>query len=249
MRKCKGLILGMLIGSVLMFSAQGYAEDGLTEIKALLRTGLNITLDGKKVELDNPSINYNGSTYIKLRDAGKLTGTGVEWNEKTQTVEMTSVNSSVYGDVSVVPTPTNNNTIDSNTNGGTTVGASTDTNDSDTIIRPYIDPLDLNVITSNLSEPTIEDALEFISINELQLDLTKHQFGQISVTYKKGVEVLQYNGKIFPTEKGKDTFYDSDGEQILLSKSILMNYFTADYLTRFNKYSVDFDNKTALISE
>jgi hypothetical protein len=99
MKKYKGYIIGILIGASLMFSFQGFAEDGLTEIKALLRTGLNITLDGKKVELDNPSINYEGSTYIKLRDAGKITGTNVVWNDKTQTVEMTSVGINVTGNV------------------------------------------------------------------------------------------------------------------------------------------------------
>jgi hypothetical protein len=95
-------IATFLAGSALMFSAQGFAEDGLQKIEAYLRPGLPITLDGHSVTLESPAVMVNGNTYLKLRDVARLSGLGVEWNESSQTVILNT-----YGGVPI-PLPQTN---------------------------------------------------------------------------------------------------------------------------------------------
>lgn len=86
----KKVIVSFLAGMVMATSISVYADEGLAKIEAYLRPSLAITLDGKPVALENAPVMYDGSTYLKLRDAAKLTGTDVNWNEATQTVELKS---------------------------------------------------------------------------------------------------------------------------------------------------------------
>lgn len=86
----KKFLSGVLIGTGLMLCTFVFADEGLTKIEAYLRPGLPITLDGKKMTLEAPPVMVDGSTYLKLRDVAKLTGLGVEWNEATQTVELST---------------------------------------------------------------------------------------------------------------------------------------------------------------
>lgn len=81
---------GAIFGCVLSIAATVYADEGLKEIEAYLKPSLSLTLDGKSVTPDSPPIVYDGSTYLKLRDVAKLTGLQVNWNDKTQTVELVS---------------------------------------------------------------------------------------------------------------------------------------------------------------
>jgi hypothetical protein len=107
----KKILLGYLIGAmttlILLLSTTTFAEDGLEKISAYLRTGLPITLDGKIVKLESPAITYEGSTYLKLRDAAKLTGVGVKYNANTGTVELSTesavIPSSTDGNIEVTP--------------------------------------------------------------------------------------------------------------------------------------------------
>jgi hypothetical protein len=84
----KKFIMGIVVGAFVMLSASAFADDGLEKIEAYLRPTLSITLNGEKVVLDNPPVMHNGSTHLHLRDMAKLTGLEVDWNDKTQTVEM-----------------------------------------------------------------------------------------------------------------------------------------------------------------
>ncbi|WP_167858933.1 stalk domain-containing protein [Paenibacillus cymbidii] len=83
-------LIGALAGAALMVSVQVMAEDGLQKIEAYLRPGLPITLDGQKVTFESSPVMVDGSTYLKLRDVATITGLGVEWNDTTQTVEMST---------------------------------------------------------------------------------------------------------------------------------------------------------------
>lgn len=84
----KKFVTGILVGAGLMLSAQVLADDGLQMIEAYLRPDLLIKLDGKQLELKNPPIIYDGSTYLPLREMAGIFGKDVNWNNDTQTVEL-----------------------------------------------------------------------------------------------------------------------------------------------------------------
>ncbi|WP_158606385.1 stalk domain-containing protein [Paenibacillus ginsengarvi] len=84
----KKVFIGFLVGIISATALSVYADDGLEKIEAYLRPSLPITLDGKKVTLENPPVMYDGSTYLRLRDIAALTGLEVNWNDTTQTVEL-----------------------------------------------------------------------------------------------------------------------------------------------------------------
>jgi hypothetical protein len=113
MFKYKQFVLGLLVGSFCVVSTTGFAEDGLQKIEAYLRPSLPITLNGQSIQLDNSPVMVDGSTYLRLRDVSKLTGMGVNWNEKSQTVELNTYNSNSNN---AAPTQTQTPTPDSPTN-------------------------------------------------------------------------------------------------------------------------------------
>lgn len=86
----KKAIIGFVCGCLFATVSSAYADEGLQKIEAYLRPSLPVTLDGKSVNLESPPVVYDGSTYLKLRDVAKLTGVQVNWNDATQTVELTS---------------------------------------------------------------------------------------------------------------------------------------------------------------
>lgn len=107
----KRFVMGLIVGIAISTCGAVFAEDGLQKVEAYLRPSLPITLNGTPVTLDNPPVMYDGSTYLRLRDIAKLTGIGVDWNQQTQTVVL-----STYG------APTSSTTTAPNTpQGGTPV--------------------------------------------------------------------------------------------------------------------------------
>ncbi|MCS7464724.1 stalk domain-containing protein [Paenibacillus doosanensis] len=84
----KKFVPGLLAGIIIATASAAYAEAGLQKVEAYLRPDLPITLDGKTVKLESSPMIYDGSTYLKLRDAAALTGLLVNWNEAAQTVEL-----------------------------------------------------------------------------------------------------------------------------------------------------------------
>lgn len=90
----KKFVIGLLVGIALTISGSVFAEDGLEKITAYLRKDLPIKLDGQQLKLQNPPIVYDGSTYVPLRELSGIVGVGVEWNDKTQTVELSSKSTS-----------------------------------------------------------------------------------------------------------------------------------------------------------
>lgn len=90
MKKIKHFSIGLLSGAILATGISVFADDGLEKIEAYLRPSLPITLDGKKISLENPPVMYDGSTHLRLRDVAAITGMEVNWNEETQTVELSS---------------------------------------------------------------------------------------------------------------------------------------------------------------
>jgi hypothetical protein len=91
-KKVRGYVISFIIGAMATISTTTFAEDGLTKIDAFLRPSLPITLDGKSIQLDNPPLMYDGSTYVKLRDIQKVDpNLNVNWNDSTQTVELSTM--------------------------------------------------------------------------------------------------------------------------------------------------------------
>lgn len=84
----KKFILGIIVGMAIMVTGSVFADGSLKKIEAYLRPSLPITLNGENVTLENPPVMYDGSTYLRLRDIADITGLGVNWNEKSQTVEL-----------------------------------------------------------------------------------------------------------------------------------------------------------------
>lgn len=84
----KGLVTGVISGAVLMSSVAVFAEDGIEAVKAFLRKDLAVTYNGTKVQLDNSAASIDGKTYLNLRDLGKVFDKNVNWNGKTNTVEI-----------------------------------------------------------------------------------------------------------------------------------------------------------------
>lgn len=86
----KKFLLGVLVGVAITAAGSAYADEGLEKIEAYLRPSLPVTMDGNQLKLESPPVMVDGSTYLKLRDVAAVTGVGVNWNESTQTVELTS---------------------------------------------------------------------------------------------------------------------------------------------------------------
>lgn len=86
----KKYIIGAVAGAIIATTISAYADEGLEKIEAYVRKGLPITLNGSQVTLESPAVMVDGSTYLKLRDVAKLTGLNVNWNEASQTVELSN---------------------------------------------------------------------------------------------------------------------------------------------------------------
>jgi len=160
-------IVGGLIGATLVFSTQIFAEEGLQKIEAYIRSGLPITLDGKKVTLESAPVMVDGSTYLKLRDIAKITGLDVYWNEVTQTVEL-----STY-DIPSQPTPPTPSPIDQN--------VSSSTNET------QISKKDFNYFGDAYDSDTI-----FFNVTEDGFDtfFKKYNYGVIAYLYSDDTNVI-----------------------------------------------------------
>ncbi|MEI7025784.1 stalk domain-containing protein [Paenibacillus sp. y28] len=85
----KKYFIGFISGAMLATVGSVYAADALEKVEAYLKPQ-SVKLNGQSVTLENPAIVYDGSTYLKVRDIGKITGLHVDWNAETETVELSS---------------------------------------------------------------------------------------------------------------------------------------------------------------
>lgn len=88
-----GIFLGILIGTMFMTSAAAVSQ---TVQKTLLYNNLKITLDGVEVIPKDANGVYvepfaiDGTTYLPVRAISNALGLGVDWDQKTSTVILTS---------------------------------------------------------------------------------------------------------------------------------------------------------------
>lgn len=100
MKRMRVFIIGLLAGALLATTGTSFASAIIEKVTATIRGDFAVELDGKKVELKNPPLVYDGSTYVPLRELSGIFGAGVNWNNSTQTVELTR-NQIEKGDSSV----------------------------------------------------------------------------------------------------------------------------------------------------
>lgn len=86
----KKYVLGVMTGVLLAMPIYTFADNALPQVTAYIRSDLPILLDGEKLELKNPPLIYDGSTYLPLKDTAVALGKDVNWNEATQTVELST---------------------------------------------------------------------------------------------------------------------------------------------------------------
>lgn len=85
MKNIKFLLIGVLVG-ILLSTSFVFAEP----IKQFILTQSNVPLlvNGKEYTPKNPILNYNGTTYVPLKELGSIVGVKVEWNDKEKRIEV-----------------------------------------------------------------------------------------------------------------------------------------------------------------
>lgn len=75
MKNVRTLVVGMIAGAVLATSATAFAGPVTSKISALLRPDYTVTVNGKQIK--NAPINYNGTTYLPLREVSDAFGSRI----------------------------------------------------------------------------------------------------------------------------------------------------------------------------
>lgn len=76
----KKFILGMIVGGVISLSSSSFANDAINDIKLLVKPDLPIIYNEQKLNLENSPLNYNGRTYLQLRELSAFLGKGIRWD-------------------------------------------------------------------------------------------------------------------------------------------------------------------------
>jgi hypothetical protein len=82
------LTLGALLGGT--FTAGVYAEDVLQRVEAFLRPDFKIVLNGNPVQLSGPTLIYDGSSYLPLKELGNMLGANVIFKDAEKTIYINS---------------------------------------------------------------------------------------------------------------------------------------------------------------
>jgi len=87
LKNARTLIIGMIAGAVLATAGSAYAASAIEKVTAMIRPDYKVVVDGKQVQLKNPPISYNSTTYIPLREAGEILGRTVGFQDGTITID------------------------------------------------------------------------------------------------------------------------------------------------------------------
>ncbi|CAN7453585.1 stalk domain-containing protein [Paenibacillus sp. LjRoot153] len=80
----KVAIVGTLMGTC--FGAGVYAQDVLHRVDAYLRNDYKVVVNGQAVQLANPPLIYNNSSYLPVKELAGYLGAVVNWQENTKTI-------------------------------------------------------------------------------------------------------------------------------------------------------------------
>lgn len=96
MKKKLARIFCISLAMVFCLCIGALAASNLEAISAYLNRGITIKLDGQTQVLKNEQgnqvypISYNGTTYVPIRGVSSILGVGVDWDNNTKTVLLTS---------------------------------------------------------------------------------------------------------------------------------------------------------------
>jgi hypothetical protein len=87
-----GLVVGLIAGSC----ASAFAADGIQYIKASINDTFKFEVNGQQTELPDEYkvIVYNNRTYLPVRAIGDMVGAGVDWDDTSKTVKLTTTDNS-----------------------------------------------------------------------------------------------------------------------------------------------------------
>ncbi|TDF96567.1 hypothetical protein [Paenibacillus piri] len=89
MRQWKRVIaMGVLLSGT--FTAGVYANDVLQRVEAYLRPDFKIVLNGNPVQLSGPTLIYEGSSYLPLKELGNLMGANIIFKDINKTIYINS---------------------------------------------------------------------------------------------------------------------------------------------------------------
>ncbi|RJE88632.1 hypothetical protein D3P07_11605 [Paenibacillus sp. 1011MAR3C5] len=77
----KKIIIGFIAGVIFATAGTVMAQTAIEKITATVRTDYSVEVDGKKVELNNAPLAYNGSSYLPVREVSEMLGKEVDFKD------------------------------------------------------------------------------------------------------------------------------------------------------------------------
>lgn len=77
----KKVIAGFIAGMIFATAGTALAQTAIEKITASVRTDYSVEVDGKKVELTNAPLAYNGSSYLPVREVSEMLGKEVDFKD------------------------------------------------------------------------------------------------------------------------------------------------------------------------
>lgn len=78
------VLLALLMGGC--FAAGAAASNGIERVDAYLRPDYKVVVEGDEVQLENPVLIYNNSSYLPVRALGNLLEATINWDGQTNTI-------------------------------------------------------------------------------------------------------------------------------------------------------------------
>jgi len=211
----KGLVTGVISGAVLMSSVAVFAEDGIETIKALLRKDLAVTYNGTKVQLDNSAASIDGKTYLYLRDLGKVFDKNVNWNSKTNTVEIS----------------------DKKVSQGTgSTGSKPITPESSKPVEQK--PVEISPYESLLNKTLYNQEDVYYALRNKYYSIDYNKANIWSKVVNDQI-IKTYNDIDYPAKSNTDYIYDRMNDKFYYTRDFYLQFLTSDDLENIKKYSVN----------
>ncbi|QNK57099.1 hypothetical protein [Paenibacillus sp. PAMC21692] len=81
--RLKYLILGLVSGALLATAGTSIAAPVIEKVTATIRPDFDLQIDGEIVQLENAPLNYNGASYLPVRELSTLLGKDVDFQDNT----------------------------------------------------------------------------------------------------------------------------------------------------------------------
>lgn len=81
MKRLKYLFVGLLAGILVATAGQSFAASVIEKVTATVRADYSVELDGKKAELKNAPLAYDGNSYLPVREIANLLGKDVDFED------------------------------------------------------------------------------------------------------------------------------------------------------------------------